>query len=144
MARFYDPRQGKENQPFNTRVGRKGFLEYDAQNKAGTSGAEVSDLRPEQAYDTDLRRIDPEERGAASSLNNKQDRIAKFMAAARSAGKFKQQAQIDEMTTNGRTPRQEASFKGTAFPSMGDTIGTAGSTNYADKPQTRSGTFRGF
>ena len=144
MARFYDPRQGKENEPFDTRIGNKGRLQYDPTHDSGTSGTESSDLRPEQAYDTDLRRIEPEERSAVESLNNKQDQIAKYFAAARSAGKFRQKAAIDEPTIRGKTPRTEASIDGTALPSMGDTIGTTGSTNYADGPKAFSGTFRGF
>jgi len=100
----------------------------------GTSGAESSDLRPEQAYDTDLRRVEPRERNSVSELNAKQDKVAKYMAAARSAGKFRQKAGIDEPSIRGKTPRTEASIAGTSLPSMGDTIGRAGSTNYANKP----------
>ena len=44
MARFYDPT-------------------YDPQKDSGTSGAEISDLNPEQLYDTDLRRVDEDVRG---------------------------------------------------------------------------------
>jgi hypothetical protein len=144
MARFYDPRQGKEDEPFDTRIGKKGRLQYDPRHDAGTSGAESSDLRPEQAYDTDLRRVEPDERKAVESLNSKQDQIAKYFAAARSAGKFRQKAGIDEPTIRGKTPRTEASIDGTALPSMGDRIGTGGSTNYADGPQRFSGSFKGF
>ena len=43
MARFLDPT-------------------YDPRNQSGTSGAEVTDLNPEQAYDTDIRRLDETER----------------------------------------------------------------------------------
>jgi hypothetical protein len=144
MARFYDPRQGREDEPFDTRIGNKGRLQYDPSHDSGTSGAESSDLRPEQAYDTDLRRIEPDERNAVESLNSKQDQIAKYFAAARSAGKFKQKASIDEPTIRGKTPRTEANIAGTALPSMGDTIGKSGSTNYSDGPKAFSGTFRGF
>lgn len=144
MARFYDPRQGKEDEPFDTRIGRRGRLQYDPRNDSGTSGTESSDLRPEQAYDTDLRRVRAEERPAVESLNNKQDQIAKYFAAARSAGKFRQKAGIDEPAIRGKTPRTEANIAGTALPSMGDRIGKAGSTNYADGPQRFSGSFKGF
>jgi hypothetical protein len=144
MARFYDPRQGKEDEPFDTRIGQRGRLQYDPRKDSGTSGAESSDLRPEKAYDTDLRRVEPEERPVVESLNDKQDQIAKYFAAARSAGKFRQQAAINEPTIRGKTPRTEANIAGTALPSMGDTIGKTGSTNYADGPQRFSGTFKGF
>ena len=39
MARFYDST-------------------YDPRQDSGTSGAEVSDLNPEQGYDVDLRRLE--------------------------------------------------------------------------------------
>ena len=106
---------------------------------SGTSGAESSDLRPEQAYDTDLHRVEPRERNSVSALNDKQDRVAKYMAAARSAGKFRQKAGIDEPAIRGKTPRTEATIAGTSLPSMGDTIGRAGSTNYANKPGSSFG-----
>lgn len=106
---------------------------------SGTSGAELSDIRPEQAYDTDLRRVEPRERNSVSELNSKQDRVAKYMAAARSAGKFRQKAGIDEPAIRGKTPRTEANIGGTSLPSMGDTIGRAGSTNYANKPGSSFG-----
>jgi hypothetical protein len=61
---------------------------YDPSINAGTSGAEVSDLRPEQAYDTDLRRLDPEERSSAESVNDNQERVGKFMRAAKTTCKY--------------------------------------------------------
>jgi hypothetical protein len=112
---------------------------YDPRQLSGTSGAELSDLNPAQAYDTDLRRIAAESRGAVESVNDDQLRKAKFFAAAKSAGKFKQKAQIDEPTIRGKTPRNEAVLSGTNLPSMGDEFGTVGSTNYANKPQPRFG-----
>ena len=112
---------------------------YDPRQDSGTSAAETSDLRPEQAYDTDMRRVDPEERGAVESINNNQSRVAKFMRAAKSAGEYKKRSLIAEPTINGKTPRTEMSIGGSAFPSMGDTIGRAGSTNYADKPGAQFG-----
>ena len=39
MARFYD-------------------TTYDPAKDSGTSGAEISDINPEQAYDVDLRRLE--------------------------------------------------------------------------------------
>ena len=84
---------------------------------SGTSGAEVSDLRPEQAYDTDLRRLDPEERSSAASVNSNQDRVGKFMRAARTAGAYRQRAGIAEPTVRGKTPRGRSEIKrrSTAF-----------------------------
>jgi len=120
MAKFFDPL-------------------YDPRNDSGTSAAESSDLHPEQAYDTDMRRVAPEERGAVEAINNSQDRIGKFMRAAKSAGEYKKRSLIAEPTINGKTPRTEMSIAGSAFPSMGDKIGRAGSTNYADKPDAQFG-----
>lgn len=112
---------------------------YDPRQLSGTSGAEVSDLRPEQAYDTDLRRIAPEEREAVEPINDQQRRVEKYFRAAKSAGKFKQKAAIDEPQIRGKTPRREAVIGGTNLPSMGDTYGKVGSTGYARKPQPRFG-----
>jgi hypothetical protein len=112
---------------------------YDPRQLAGTSGAELSDLNPAQAYDTDLRRVAEDARISTESVNDDQSRKAKFFAAAKTAGKFKQKAQIDEPTIRGKTPRNEAVIDGTNLPSMGDTFGRVGSTNYANKPQPRFG-----
>lgn len=131
MARFYNPRQGEERRPIE--VG------YDPTTDAGTSGAEVSDLRPEQAYDTDLRRLSADERPEAESLNDNQNRVAKFMRAARSAGAYKQRASIDEPMIRGRTPRVPASINGVALPTRGDSGGRSGAIGYADKPRPLSG-----
>lgn len=77
------------------------------QRSGGTSGAEVSDLRPEQAYDIDLRRLDPEERDIASSLNNKQDRVARFTKAVKTAAAYNQRKNIMDPQIRGKTPRSE-------------------------------------
>lgn len=112
---------------------------YDPRQLSGTSGAEVSDLRPEQAYDTDLRRIDPEQRDVVAPINDEQTRVARYMKAARTAGKFRQQALIGEPQIRGKTPRSEAVIAGTTLPSQGDRFGRGGGTNYANKPQPRFG-----
>ena len=112
MARFYNPREGEERSPVD--------FGYDPRPDAGTSGAEVSDLRPEQAYDTDLRRLPQDERFQAESLNDNQSRVAKFMRAAKSAGAYKLRAGIDEPTIRGRTPRVPASIQGVSLPTTGD------------------------
>lgn len=129
MARFFDPT-------------------YDPRQDAGSSSGDSSDLHPERAYSTDSRRLDETERGFADSADTsnevQQNRVKKFMAAAKTAGQYQQRTQIAEPTIRGKTPRREAIIDGTQLPSLGDTIGTAGSTNYARKPSAFSGTFRGF
>ncbi len=125
MARFFDPT-------------------YDPRQDSGTSGAEVSDLRPEQAYDTDLRRVDSESRNAVEDINNDQNRVAKFLRASKSAGKFKQSQLLRDTQINGKTPRSEASIGGVQMPNLGDRVGEAGGTNYARKPGATAGTFYGF
>jgi hypothetical protein len=107
---------------------------YDPRQLSGTSGAEVSDLRPEQAYDTDMRRVAPEDRRSVESVNDNQGRVEKYFKAAKTAGKFRQKASIDEPQIRGKTPRSESSIDGVELPSLGDTYGTVGSTGYARKP----------
>ena len=123
MARFYDPT-------------------YDPQKDSGTSGAEISDLNPEQAYDTDLRRVNPDERESVDSLNDKQDRIARFMKSARAAGEYKQRSGFAEPTVRGRTPIGKASIDGVELPSQRTSnFGGpgAGATEYAHKPKPNFG-----
>lgn len=112
---------------------------YDPRHDSGSSGVEVSDLHPEKIYDTDLRRLEDDEQAVIEDINNQQERVAKFMRAAKTAGAYRQRAGIAEPTIRGRTPRNPAFIDGTELPSLGDTIGTAGSTNYANKPQPRFG-----
>lgn len=109
---------------------------------SGTSGAEVSDLRPEQAYDTDLRRVDAPSRSSAESVNDDQNRVAKFMRAAKTAGAYRQRASIDEPTIRGRTPRTQATIEGVELPSTGDSGGRTGAVGYARKPAAQFG--KGF
>lgn len=96
---------------------------YDPSVDAGTSGAEVTDLNPEQAYDTDLRRIDIVSRGAAESINDDQGRVAKFMRAAKSAGEYQKRNLVREPTS----------------ATEGDSGGRAGAVTYARKPTMQSG-----
>lgn len=112
---------------------------YDPRQDAASSGTEVTDLNPERIYDTDLRRVDEGDRRSIESINDKQGRVAKFMKAAKTAGAYRQRAGIAEPTIRGKTPRNPAVIDGTELPSMGDRIGRGGGTNYADKPQPRSG-----
>jgi hypothetical protein len=112
---------------------------YDPRHDSGSSGVEVSDLHPEKIYDTDLRRLEDDEQSVIEPTNDKQERVAKFMRAAKTAGAYRQRAGIAEPTIRGKTPRNPAFIDGTELPSLGDTIGTAGSTNYANKPQPRFG-----
>lgn len=110
-----------------------------ASQNSGTSGAEVSDLRPEQAYDTDLRRLDPEERFATESINNNQERVARYMKAARTAGAYQQRVGISEPSIRGKTPRSRASIEGTELPTTGDSGGRSGAIGYARKPKPNFG-----
>jgi hypothetical protein len=135
---------------FNYNIIMARFLDptYDPRQDSGTSGGDTSDLHPERAYDTDIRRLDETARDSADAADTrnevKQDRVKKYMAAAKTAGAYRQRAQIAEPTIRGKTPRSEAVIDGVQLPSLGDTVGTAGSTNYARKPSGFSGTFRGF
>lgn len=135
---------------FNYNIIMARFLDptYDPRQDSGTSGGDTSDLHPERAYDTDIRRLDSTARDSADAADTrnevKQDRVKKYMAAAKTAGAYKQRTQIAEPSIRGRTPRSEAVIEGVQLPSLGDTVGTAGSTNYARKPSGFSGTFRGF
>jgi hypothetical protein len=140
MERFYDPRRGQESSPIPSN--------YDPRVDAGSSGGDTSDLNPGRAYTTDTRHFSTEEKAIAAkadtSNNGKELRVNKYLAAARTAGKFKQKAMIDEPQIRGRTPRTEANIKGTNVPTLGDRIGIGGSTNYATKPTGTAGKFVGF
>ncbi len=119
---------------------------YDPQKDSGTSGVEVSDLNPEKLYDTDLRRVDPEQRDNLD-INDKQDRVSKFMKSARAAGKYRQNAGIAEPTIRGKTPVGKAQMAGVELPSLrGRNYGApgAGATEYSRKPKPSFGSFYGF
>lgn len=129
MAKFFDPT-------------------YDPRLDSASSGVEVTDLNPEKIYDTDLRRIEEDERLSVEGINDPQEKIGQYMRAAKTAGAYRTRAGIAEPTIRGETPRNPAvidvssfgtPFGGTVLPSMGDTAGTGGSTNYANKPQPRFG-----
>jgi hypothetical protein len=107
---------------------------YDPRLDAASSGVEVTDLNPEKIYDTDLRRVKEADRQSVEDINDPQERVGKFMRAAKAAGEYRTRAGIAEPTIRGKTPRNPANLAGTELPSMGDTFGTAGSTNYANKP----------
>lgn len=96
---------------------------YDPRVDSGTSGAEVTDLNPEQAYDTDLRRLSEDSRGAAESVNSDQNRVAKFMRAARTAGEYQKRNLVREPTS----------------ATSGDSGGRAGAVGYAQKPKPQFG-----
>ena len=96
---------------------------YDPGIDSGTSGAEVTDLNPEQAYDTDLRRVSEDSRGSAASVNRDQNRVAKYMRAAKSAGEYQKRNLVREATS----------------ATAGDSGGRAGSVGYARKPQYQFG-----
>ena len=96
---------------------------YDPGVDSGTSGAEVTDLNPEQAYDTDLRRVDEDARGSTASVNRQQGRVAKFMRAAKTAGEYQKRNLVREPTS----------------ATEGDSGGRAGSVGYARKPKLQYG-----
>jgi hypothetical protein len=96
---------------------------YDPGIDSGTSGAEVSDLNPEQAYDTDLRRLSQDSRSSAESVNDEQRRVGRYMRAAKSAGEYQKRNLVREPTS----------------ATNGDSGGRAGSVGYARKPTMQSG-----
>tara|TARA_R100000773_G_scaffold24663_1_gene21668 strand:+ start:744 stop:1157 length:414 start_codon:yes stop_codon:yes gene_type:complete len=123
MARFYD-------------------TTYDPRQDSGTSGADISDINPEQAYDVDLRRLEMDERGDVAGSNKQQKRISRFFKASRAAGKYRQERGFAEPSVGGRTPIGKADLEGTELPSLrGRNFGGpgAGSTKYAGKPQPQFG-----
>jgi len=140
MERFYDPRRGQDNTPVSSN--------YDPLVDAGSSGRDTSDLHPGSTYRTDTRYLKEDEKQIASKANtgnaSGETRVNKYLAAARTAGKYKQTALIDEPQLRGRTPRTEANIKGTNVPTLGDRIGMGGSTNYATKPGKTAGQFKQF
>lgn len=162
MARFYNPRRGQEDQPVDYPVGYRGRSQYDPRVDAGSSGGEVTDVTPERQYVVDLRRLDPEERDVVDdSLRRKEfayptqqerlekrDYIKNAVRATRLASKYKQQENIKRPTIGTEVPRRPAMtnfssfgvpFGGQTLPSMGEAPGSAGSVNYANKPQPRTG-----
>jgi hypothetical protein len=140
MERFYDPRRGQESTPVSSN--------YDPTVDSGSSGGDTSDLNPGRAYTTDTRRFGSEEKATATRAGTSNDRqeskVNKYLAAARTAGKYQQSALVNEPQIRGRTPRTEANIKGTNVPTLGDRIGLGGSTNYATKPTSTAGKFTGF
>tara|TARA_Y100000114_G_scaffold146503_1_gene157271 strand:- start:76 stop:462 length:387 start_codon:yes stop_codon:yes gene_type:complete len=123
MSRFYDPT-------------------YDPTKDSGTSGAEISDLNPEQGYDVDLRRFEQDQRGDVESVNDKQNRVRRFFKSAKAAGAFRQRSGFNEPSIGGRIPVSKASLGGTELPSLrGRNFGGpgAGATEYATKPKPQFG-----
>ena len=123
MSRFYDPT-------------------YDPTKDSGTSGAEISDLNPEQGYDVDLRRFEQDQRGDVESVNDKQNRVRRFFKSAKAAGAFRQRSGFNEPSIGGRIPVGKASLGGTELPSLrGRNFGGpgAGATEYASKPKPQFG-----
>jgi hypothetical protein len=143
MARFYDPRAEKADQPVDTPVGYRGRVQYDPRQDSGSSGGEVTDLTPERQYDVDLRRLgqDSAPTAAAADTENsvQQSRVSRFLSASRIANKYKQQADIRYPNTGSSTRRNPASRQGVTLPSLGEAPGAGGNTNYPNKPQPRSG-----
>ena len=67
----------------------------------------------------------------------KQNRVEKSLKAARSAGKFRKKRMYDQPFTD-RSGNTNVGF------TQGDDFPYAGSTNYADKPESSFGSFRAF
>ena len=114
---------------------------YDPQKDAGTSGVEVTDLNPEDAYDVDLRRVDPEQR-ENFNIEKKKSNVSKFMRAAKAAGAYRQRNSIADPAIRGKTPIGKASASGVELPSLrGRNYGPpgAGATEYAHKPKPSFG-----
>ena len=115
----------------------------DERRLPGTSGADYNDLNPEQAYDTDLRRVDEEDRiYAERGMLNKKQRLGKRIKAARTAGRYRGQKAIQEFENNGEIPISARQINGTIipglrFPGYGDP--GAGGTNYSRKPKFNFG-----
>jgi hypothetical protein len=69
---------------FNYNIIMARFLDptYDPRQDSGTSGGDTSDLHPERAYDTDIRRLDNTARDSADAADTrnevKQDRVKKI------------------------------------------------------------------
>jgi hypothetical protein len=116
---------------------------YTRARDSASSGGEISDVNPERGYDVDVRRLDDAERRTADAADTRnerqQGRARKFFQAAKSAGRYRQKASVDEPLVRGTVTRNPANFAGTLTPSLGDTQGPVGSTNYANKPQPFSG-----
>ena len=116
---------------------------YNRAKDSASSGSYVTDLNPERSYDVDVRRLDEDERLTADVADTRnerqQNRVRKFFQAAKSAGKYRQKASIDEPLIRGRATKNEAYLKGTYTPSLGDEMGPVGGMSYAKKPQPFSG-----
>jgi hypothetical protein len=119
MGRFYEPRKDSP----------RGYIPggYDPTVDAGTSVSDTSDLNTGTSYNVDTRNLDTEEQktaGPADTRNQRQEaRVQKFMAAAKSAGKFKQSAALREPTS----------------ADQGEVFSPVGSTQYSAKPKRTYG-----
>ena len=115
---------------------------------AGSSAGANEELNPERSYGTDLRYLEGDEKNTAeradTSNTTQQDRVRRFMASAKAAGRYQQEASIAEPGIRGKTPRVQASIKGVSLPYTGDKIGVSGTTSYARKPKSMGGKFVGF
>ena len=116
---------------------------YSRSRDSASSTAGLTDLNPEQRYDVDIRRLDEDERslaGPADTRNEQQQgRVEKFFRAAKSAGKFRTKALLDEPLIRGQPTQNSAYIDGSYTPSLGDRIGVAGGMQYASKPKPFSG-----
>jgi hypothetical protein len=104
-----------------------------------TSGVDRSDRNPEDAYDVDLRRIDPEERQSLrkGGINRQQGRVSKALTAVKAAGRY-------QKSMAGKDPAGAPYKYGGVFPGEGDKFGRQGGYGYAEKPSSFFGKFIGF
>jgi len=121
---------------------------YDPRQDSGSSGAEVNDLNPGRSYRVDLRRLDAAERESANAAGTGnqaiEEKVNKYLAAAKTANEFRQRAELQEPNLRGKVPKQRATIAGVELPTIGDKQGPVGSTSYARGPKRYSGTFYGF
>jgi len=115
---------------------------------AGSSAGADQELHPERSYGTDLRYLEGDEKSTAEHADTsntvQQNRVRRFLASAKAAGKYKQDSLIAEPGIRGETPHVQASIKGVSLPYTGDKMGVSGTTSYARKPKNMAGKFVGF
>ena len=106
----------------------------DKYKNQSSSGAEVSDLNPEQQYDVDLRYFDEEEKAMGGDLANKgkQRNVRQFLKSSKAADLYRKKKEVEAPYFDQRYLEGYSSFYGPKY-------GPVGSTNYAPKPTSRLG-----
>mgnify|MGYP003119740158 CR=1 FL=1 len=107
-----------------------------------TSGVDRSDRNPEDAYDVDLRRIDPEDRSELrrGGINKSQGRVEKAMRAMKAAGRYRMGTAYNQPLREDGQPYERGGSKlysdlEIPVPGYGDKFGTQGGYGYAEKPK---------